>query len=108
VAEPSCIQVERDFELKWRLSFRAAGAISSVARAFHSSVQIVHGDASADAKSILGLSTLGSLESPRPLFGAGETSALCVRFARPSASDGNLSEVPAVGQIGFGEGKELE
>ena len=70
----SSIQLERDFELKWRLSARAAAVICQTALGFNSSIEITHGDERADAKSIMSLYVLGGEKEIRPALDAGDAS----------------------------------
>lgn len=59
--EKSQIQVERDFELNWRLGARASAVIHKTAQGFSSSIEINHGCERADAKSMMSVLALNTV-----------------------------------------------
>ena len=69
------VQVERDFELKWRLSIRASGVIHKTAKRFGSSIEITHGDERADARSMMSMLALGEEKVVGEGFVASDTSS---------------------------------
>ena len=71
--DQSPVQVEREFELKWRLSARASAAISNTALTFGSSIKIAHHDELADARSIVDLLTLGGRQRFQEMVNKGDS-----------------------------------